>query len=219
MPRGGSRARSGPEADPNSRTSERKRAAAKKAATAKKATGDAAPAKALPITEADFNPMALPARGRKGRVPAFPLPKIIRMIPVLLDDGKKGKQADTTASSQFRKRELQIWGELWKTPQAVAWERDPWRWPTIARYARICTTTELEPDASAALLSRERELRIECGLTPDGLKVNGWAIAPDQLAEKRVEKKAEPAKKTPQRRLRAVAPTAEAEPELTEQQG
>lgn len=202
MPRGGSRARSGPEADPNSRTSERKRAAEK--AAAKKAASSAQAPAALPVTESEFNPMALPARGRTGRAPAFPLPKIVRMIPVLLDDGKKGKQADTTASNQFRKRELQIWGELWKTPQAVAWERDPWRWPTIARYARICTTTELEPDASAALLSRERELRIEIGLTPDGLKVNGWAIAPDQLAEKRAEKKTTAAaqKPAPVRRLR-----------------
>jgi len=217
MPRGGSRARSGPEADPNSRTSERKRAAAKKAA-AKKST-EAEPTKALPITESDFNPMALPARGRKGRTPAFPLPKIVRFIAGLNDSGKSIKLPDTSASNAFRKRELALWGELWKTPQAVAWERETWRWPTIARYARICATTELEPDASAALLSRERELRIECGLTPDGLKLNGWAIAPDQLAEKRAEKKTAPAAKAPQRRLRAVTPTAEAEPEILEQQG
>lgn len=200
MSRGGARVRSGPESDPNSRTSERKRAAAKKAATSK----SPAP-KSLPVTESDFNPMALPARGRKGHAPPHPLPKIVRFIASLSDSGKSVKMPDTTASTAFRKREMEIWRELWKTPQAVAWERDPWRWPTIARYARICATTELEPDASAALLSRERELRIECGLTPDGLKANGWAIAPDQLAEKRAEKKATTetaSKPAPVRRLR-----------------
>jgi hypothetical protein len=66
-------------------------------------------------------------------------------------------------------------------------------------------STEAEPDGSAALLAQERNRRIECGLSPDGLKANGWAIAPDQLAEKRAAKKASaPAKKAaaPVRRLR-----------------
>lgn len=200
MPRGGSRVRSGPASDPNSRTSERKRAAAKKTAAA----APKEPA-APEITTSDFNPMQLPAAGRKGRVPAFPLPKIIRYISSLDDSGKSLRLPDAVVSNAFRKRELELWKELWKTPQAVAWEREPYRLPTIAKYCRIMASTEVEPDASAALLSRERELRQECGLSPDGLKANGWAIAPDQLAEKRAEKKTSaPAaeKSQPVRRLR-----------------
>jgi len=198
MPKGGARVRSGPPGDPNSRTSERKRAAAKKAGSS---SAGATPA----ITTSEFNPLSLPAQGRRGRAPAFPLPKIMRFVIVPNADGKPTRIPDTVTSNQFRKRELAIWAQLWKTPQAVAWEREPWRWPTIAKYCRIMVTTEAEPDASAALLSRERELRNECGLSPDGLKQNGWAIASDQLAEKRAAKKAAaPAKKTaaPVRRLR-----------------
>lgn len=201
MPRGGARVRSGPPADPQSRTSERRRRAAKKSATSS-AAADTAPA----ITTNEFNPLALPARGRTGRAPAFPLPKVVRFVMTVDSEGKSSKQADSGVSNEFRKRELEIWRELWKTPQAVAWEREPYRWPTIAKYARIMTSTEAEPDASAALLSRERELRIECGLSPDGLRANGWAIAPDELAKKRAAKKAAaPAAKkaaAPVRRLR-----------------
>lgn len=214
MPRGGSRARSGPEADPNSRTSERKRAAAKKAAAAK-----AKEPAAADITTSEFNPMALPAGGRKGRAPAFPLPRIVRYATVLGDGGKGVRIPDDGLTREFRKRELELWREIWKTPQAVAWEREPYRLPTIAKYCRIMASTEIEPEASAALWSRERELRQECGLSPDGLKANGWAIAPDQLAEKRAEKKTPAKKSQPQRRLRSVAPTAEAEPDILEQQG
>ncbi len=197
MPKGGSRVRSGPESDPTSRTSERKRAAAKKAAAA--VSSESA------ITTNEFDPLALPARGRSGRAPAFPLPRMNRYTIEVGENGKPMRVVSGALSAAFRKRELALWAELWKTPQAVAWEREPYRWPTIAKYARIMTTTEAEPDASAALLSRERELRIECGLTPDGLKVNGWAIAPDQLAERRAAKKTAAAKKTstaPVRRLR-----------------
>lgn len=201
MAKGGQRVRSGPPQDPNSGRSEQRRRAAKKAAAAPAAL----PVEALPVTEVEFNPMALPARGRTGRAPAFPLAKIIRFVMVANPDGKPTKEVDTGASNQFRARELELWRQLWKTPQACAWEREPYRWLTIAKYCRIMTATELEPDASAALLSRERELRNECGLSPDGLKQNGWAIAPDQLAAKRAAKKTAPAaKKTsaPVRRLR-----------------
>jgi hypothetical protein len=199
MPKGGARVRSGPPQDPNSGASDRRRAAAKKTASTSTRTEPTS------ITTNEFNPLALPAAGRKGRVPAFPLPKILRFVMVQGGDGKLSKQVDTGVSNEFRKRELEIWAALWKTPQAVAWEREPYRWPTIAKYARVMVSTESDPDASAALLAQERNLRNECGLSPDGLKQNGWAIAPDQLAQKRAAKKAAPAKKAaaaPVRRLR-----------------
>lgn len=202
MPKGGARPRSGPPADPNSRTSERARRAAKKAAVKPKTEE---PEDAVTTTE--FNPTALPARGRGGNPPPYPLPKTVRYVLDSRGDGKPTKVSDDTASTAFRKRELAIWREVWKTPQAVAWERDPWRWSTIAKYCRIAASTELEPDASAALLSRERELRNEIGLSPDGLRMNGWAIAPDQLAAKRAERSASAKSATkpataPVRRLR-----------------
>ncbi|UUW88388.1 hypothetical protein [Pimelobacter simplex] len=203
MTKGGARPRSGPAKDPTSRTSERARRAAKKTATV--AGADAASSSpAAAITSAEFNPLALPASGRGGRAPAFPLPKIVRFGFEVVDN-KTVKVADRAIGDAFRKRELELWRELWKTPQALAWEREPWRWPTVAKYCRIMASTEAEPDASAALLSRERELRNECGLSPDGLRMNGWAIAPDELAAKRSSRAAAkaPAKKAaPVRRLR-----------------
>lgn len=211
MAKGGARPRSGPAKDPNSarseqarRTSTRKSAAAKAAGAGAVDESADAPASSA-ITTAEFNPLALPASGRGGRAPAFPLPKIVR-FDVQVIEGKAVKVADRGIGDAFRKRELELWRELWKTPQALAWEREPWRWPTVAKYCRIMASTEAEPDASAALLSRERELRNECGLSPDGLRMNGWAIAPDQLAAKRSEKattKPAAVKKTaPVRRLR-----------------
>lgn len=178
MAKGGARVRSGPDADPSSARSEKRGLSA--------------------LT-------VLPSEGRKGRAPAFPLPAIKRSVMVMRD-GKPSKVADDATSKAFRKRELEVWAEVWKTPQAVAWERETWRWPTIAKYCRISVSTESEPDASAALLSRERELRNEIGLTPDGLKQNGWSIAPNEVAAKAATRA--PAKKTaaaPTRRLRSVS--------------
>jgi len=199
MPKGGSRMRSGPDKNPNSGRSEQtaRRAAAAKKAAASQSSTTTSPAAAA-ITTPEFNPLALPARGRTGRAPAFPLPTILRFVTVLDEKGKAARQADAGVSNEFRKRELAIWAELWKTPQAVAWEREPYRWPTIAKYCRIMTSTEAEPDASAALLSRERELRIECGLSADGLKANGWGIAPDEMAAKRATKKTSAKKAAPE---------------------
>ena len=201
MTRGGSRPRSGPAQDPNSATSEKRRAAAKKSASP-----TAANPAASAVTTSEFNPMALPAQGRGGNPPAYPLPKVTRYMLDRSSEGKPVKVAADAVTDAFRKREFEIWREIWKTPQAVAWERDPWRWPTIAEFCRVKAIVEAEPDANAALVSRLREYRNEIGLTPDGLRMNGWAIAPDQLAAKRADKATKaPAKKAaaaPVRRLR-----------------
>lgn len=194
MGSGGSRVRSGPTKDPNSARSERTRAAAKKAAssTAKTATSrSAAPPAAVEVT-------SLPMAGFSGRVPAFPLPKIGRGIT---GDGR----ANRAATDGFRKREMEIWREVWKTPQAAAWSIDPWRWPTVAEFCRIKAAVELDPDSNAALLSRLREYRNEIGLSPDGMKANGWAISRDQVTPRAEKKAAAKTTAKPQRRLRSVS--------------
>lgn len=131
----------------------------------------------------------LPSEGHGGRPPAFPLPQI--------------KRENAVAAKAFRAREIAIWRAIWKSPQAAAWARDPWRWPTIGEYCRIKASVELEAGGNAALVSRLREYRTEVGLSPDGLRLNGWAIATDELAEQ-AEKKVETKKAPPVRRLRAV---------------
>lgn len=140
---------------------------------------------------------ALPSEGYRRRAPAFPLPPIPR--------------GSTAASGKFRAREMAIWREVWKTPQAAAWSMDPWRWPTVGEFCRTKAAVELDPDSNAALVSRLREYRNEIGLSPDGLKMNGWAIAVNQIAQQAAKKTA--AKKAtakPTRRLRSVSGTARA---------
>ena len=133
----------------------------------------------------------LPSEGYDKRAPAFPLPQTKRETPA--------------ATKAFRAREVAIWRNNWKMPQAAAWALEPWRWSTIGEFCRIKACVELDPDSNAALVSRLREYRNEIGLSPDGMKINGWAIAPNELAQQAEKKTKAPAKKAaPARRLRSV---------------
>lgn len=127
------------------------------------------------------NLAALPSGGFTGRVPEFPLPE------------------NDLFTGNFRDRELEIWAEAWRAPQAVAWFQESWRWPVVAEYCRLKMQVELDPKASAALVAQLHRYRDQLGLTPAGLKENGWAIA---VVEG--EQEASEAPVAPVRRLRAV---------------
>ena len=99
----------------------------------------------------------LPASGFTGEVPDFPLP---------------GESA----------REAEVWAELWSTPQAFAWSKQPWRLHEIGAFVRLSVRIEA-PDASASLLTPWLRMQTALGLTPDGLKVNGWQIKDEAPAE------------------------------------
>src|SRR5688572_5453529 len=101
MSHGGRRNRSGPQADPKSERSDRRR----------------------------FVLTALPPRGFDGDVPPFPLP-------------------DASA------REVAVWDECWKTPQACAWSMEPWRWPVVAEFCRLKAVVESDPAKSASLVNQ-----------------------------------------------------------------
>ncbi|SEN85605.1 hypothetical protein [Nonomuraea pusilla] len=105
---------------------------------------------------------ALPAEGYDGEPPEFPLPLA-------------------------NARELEVWEEAWRTPQAAAWSIQPWRWRTVAMWVRWSVRMEAE-DASAALGNVVVRFADQIGLTPAGLKENGWKIAEDDLAVKRQER-------------------------------
>jgi len=121
---------------------------------------------------------ALPSEGFDGDVPEFDLP-------------------DATS------RELEVWADLWATPQAAAWAAEPWRIRTVALYCRWSVRSE--GDVPAAFLGQVHRLGDQIGLTPAGLRENGWAIAADEVTEKRTDKTEAPAGKAgPARRLRAV---------------
>ena len=117
--------------------------------------------------------LELPASGYQGEVPAFPLPE---------------------ASG----RELEVWAELWGSPQAFAWAGESWRWPAVAMYVRVRVRAE-DPDAPATLLAQIHRFADQVGLTPAGLRENGWRIAKDASPARKPKA---PVKR--QRRLRAV---------------
>jgi hypothetical protein len=144
-----------------------------------------------------FKLTALPSEGFGEDPPEFPLPTVTRYEQV-----ERMRVANESATASFRERELAVWADAWSTPQACAWSMQSWRWQTVAEYCRIKTAVELDPDASAALVGQLHRFRDQIGLTPAGLRENGWAIAVDEVAEKRDAPKAVTA--APSRRLRAV---------------
>lgn len=132
----------------------------------------------------------LPRDGFKRRAPQFPLPD----------------QSD---------REKEVWRELWKTPQAAMWFAErTFRLRAVANYTRLSVRCE-QADAPAALFNQLHRYGDQLGLTPAGLKENGWRLATDELADKRTQtttadeepsrSEAKPAKAAPTRRLRAVS--------------
>jgi len=122
---------------------------------------------------------ALPSEGYRGEVPDFPLPD---------------------ASD----RETDVWASLWETPQACAWSMQAWRWDQIADLVRMQVRSEAH-DAPINAATVVRQMRADLGLTPAGLKENGWAIAVDEVAVKAAEKSdATPARKSSRDRLSVV---------------
>lgn len=119
---------------------------------------------------------ALPAEGWAGRAPVWPL----------------SDQTD---------REVEVWAELWRTPQAAMWARESWRWPIVAMYARLRIVCEAH-DAPASHLAQLHRFADQIGLTPAGLRENGWSIAKDEVGERAAAKAATTRKRQPSARDR-----------------
>lgn len=124
----------------------------------------------------------LSAAGFMGKIPEFPLP-------------------DATA------RETEVWEEAWRTPQAIQWAQEPWRWRTIAMWTRWSVKME-DPEAPAAIAAATTRLADQIGLTPAGLKENGWAIGTVEVTKSESKQLATPKPGQPEeptnvRRLRA----------------
>ena len=177
MGSGGSRLRSGPAADLNSGRSDRR----------------------------GISATALPSEGFSGDSPDFPLVKLEVFTNVIVD-GTPTRQLDTEATSIRFYRELDLWAWAWSTPQAFMWEREPWRQYSVALWVRTAVLCE-SSEAQAADKNSLHRFADQIGLTPAGLAGNGWAIAADEVSEKRQEKTVddEAAEKVaPVRRLRSV---------------
>ena len=105
------------------------------------------------------NTLRLPAEGRPGDAPSWPL----------------------SGSAPA------LWDELWATPQAVAWERLGWT-RVVARYTNATLAAE-RVDAPVALMAEVRQLEDRLGLTPMAMLRLRWEVTADELDEKRQESK------------------------------
>ncbi|MBB1153987.1 hypothetical protein [Amycolatopsis dendrobii] len=162
MTKGGARNRSGPQKDPGSGRSDRL---------------------GVKLT-------ALPAEGHRGEVPEYPLAKL-RIYYEYFEDGQKVRELDPGAMDARWEREIELWEWAWATPQACAWARERWRWHAIAMWVRTSALCE-SADATAADKNSLHRFADQIGLTPAGLRENGWAISADEVAGKRGERAAEP---------------------------
>jgi hypothetical protein len=91
------------------------------------------------------------------------------------------KERDADSTEQWNRRERELWGELWKLPQAIAWHMPEFAYlfNTVALYCRQFVICE-SPDAKAADRSTLQRYADTIGLTPQGLKLNGWQIVDDE---------------------------------------
>lgn len=133
MPKGGARAFSGPAPDPQALSRDR------------------------PSDRASWT--ILPASGREGEVPAWPL-------------------------SDPSVREIELWRRMWRKPQAIVWERNGQE-DEVAMYVRSLTAAEL-PNAFVAARTLVRQQQEALGLSMPGLLRLRWRIedvAPEVAAE------------------------------------
>ena len=129
-----------------------------------------------------FKLTALPAEGYAGSVPDFPLPKP-------------------------SERELEVWEQAWRSPQACAWSMpsEMWRLRTVALWVRTSVRCE-DPDAAASLLSQLHRFADQIGMTTAGLAEMGWKVAVDEVGARAAEHvDAAPARRSSRDRLKVVA--------------
>lgn len=158
MPKGGARTTSGPPPDPNSARSERRGIGADTL-------------------------VQLPGAGYTGRAPAWPLMRRI-VYRWEFEDKHRYQVLDEEATKWIREREIELWRWAWKQPQAAAWAREPWRWHSVAMWVRTAVVCESN-EATAADKNSLHRFADDIGLTPAGLRANGWTVALDELAERR----------------------------------
>ena len=139
----------------------------------------------------------LPAGGREGKTPRWPLPPNLRLssgLRAAMD--RKGRleaqaELDTTPALERQitvleerialledqikasaRAERTMWRELWTTPQAAEWERLGWM-RTVAQFARWQVLGELgDMDAS----KEARQIADRLGLTPLAMLRLRWTI-------------------------------------------
>lgn len=178
MAKGGARNRSGPQPDPTSGRSDRR---------------------GIKLT-------ALPAEGYDGDAPEYPLPKR-NVYDIYFADKQRVKEFDADATEALWERELELWRWAWRTPQACAWAMpsERWRLMAIAQWVRTSVVCE-SSEATAADKNSLHRFADQIGMTPAGLRENGWAIAQDEVGAKAADR----TERTAPKRQRRLAPVADA---------
>lgn len=201
MPRGGARVNSGPPPDPNALRRNR------------------------PEDKAGWK--MLPAEGRLGDPPAWPLAADLRLSTMLeaaesaaevLAAQIDGGQAPRHAAGKLAKldqdiallkaklaeaagAELALWASVWSTPQAAAWEELRWV-REVALYVRWQVQAEFG-DMEAAKEARQWSDRL--GLNPAAMLRNRWKVKPaEEIAEQAGRPARAKARPSARDRLRVV---------------
>lgn len=134
MAKGGARARSGPPPDPD----------------------------ALTFNEGEWT--VLPAAGRRGPAPGWPLSVLPDELEFLAD------------------REAELWVSEWARPQAVMWERQGQELE-VALYVRSMVAAEM-PGATVAARTLVRQQMEALGISIPGLLRNRWKIETSSTVSK-----------------------------------
>lgn len=151
MTSGGARTRSGPSADPNSIRSSMR---------------------------GSEEWTTLPAAGRPGHAPAWPLTKPVR-------------------------RELDLWRREWKRPQALMWDRLG-QHLEVALYVRRLVEAE-ERESPIGLSTLVRQLMDSLGLTAPGMRNLRWQISVDEVSARRGSRPVAARRPSSRERLKVVA--------------
>lgn len=93
--------------------------------------------------------VTLPAEGRDGAEPAYPL----------VDPNP---------------RELDLWSRLWESPQAIMWEQLHLEFE-VASYVRVLARAEL-PKSSSIIWGQAKQMAESLGLTASGMQRNRWTV-------------------------------------------
>lgn len=101
--------------------------------------------------------LMLPAKGYHGTPPEFPLEETVNFD-----------------------REIELWHELWTTPQAAAWATMPYLHRTVAMYVRYVVRAE-DLDSPANVMTTALRMADTIGLTVSGMVALGWVIDSDDI--------------------------------------
>lgn len=127
----------------------------------------------------------LPADGRVGETPIWPLRMATTVTANILNQDELGDNANVPIGADAvrdERRELEVWERLWRSPQAVAWERSGSE-IDVAIYVRHLVQAE-GGDMKAASEARQWSDRL--GLNPKAMRSLLWEIVDlDEVAEKR----------------------------------